>query len=808
MLSLSKTPTPMRLNSGISTSLKQLPYNIIDFSSQDPQHPINSLISKKINNGWLSNRYCTYPQEIFIQFPSSILLKQINIVINENKIPKMIEFINCIPISDKNVLVINNNKESRYIPSEFNYESIGFIKLSPNSENGFRAREFRKIFVNINSNYLKLKLHRNYKNEINVFCQVGIVKLEFWGYRTKIIRNSISHNESAESIESLCDYEFGNVNVDESFIDEKMDTESKDNLKELMLEMNKKKENEDYDECKKIKDKIDKLRKITLKIYTLEEQKKQYADKNDFDKAKELKNNIDSMKKILNHYIKNKKNDEKNNEKNNENKSNLNSNNNSNSEEKNKNKNNEMDLLEYDEIILPTVMKQLRNNNKSTCNLYSSNFNLEEEKISREPLEEISNDLKEKYNLLICFIGEDGLRKIFSKYIYYKEEGFEILKTKINDIINQQKNTSDTNKYIILLMDILYIFLDDKHPSIVCKCLDIFNNILKALEKKSRENKTTYDFTITKNLINKIKDKLNDISIKVRTKASDLYCLMLDTNFCDYNTLLTDLIGDEVQHTINNYSMNLNKFEIFNKFQLKNYGYFNQFQASYKNDIKSSKQLIITKMGIFLKVLNNYDEAVNKNKTDKQKFPKNVLGDFIIMNINHPKDDVREITRDVMVKFIEIFGNSILSKLKIILDNKDFMKIINDKEEFKLAYDNLQNDNSQVNVSSSVDGIFMTNVNKVFNSNKKKITLRKKKLLLPIGSSKFSKNNANKNKSQSDINISTDKNLVRSESQPKYNEVKNKLKPVIQRNNRALNNSMSQKIFVKSKNKKLISSIK
>ena len=56
------------------------------------------------------------------------------------------------------------------------------------------------------------------------------------------------------------------------------------------LEMNTKKENEEYDECKTIKDKIDKIRKISLKIYTLEEEKKEYANKNDFDKAKELKN--------------------------------------------------------------------------------------------------------------------------------------------------------------------------------------------------------------------------------------------------------------------------------------------------------------------------------------------------------------------------------------------------------------------------------------------------------------------------------------------------------------------------------------
>ena len=64
-----------------------------------------------------------------------------------------------------------------------------------------------------------------------------------------------------------------------------------------MEEMNKKKENEEYDECKFIKDKIDKIRKISLKIYTLEEEKKEAANKNDFDKAKEMKLHIEKIKK-------------------------------------------------------------------------------------------------------------------------------------------------------------------------------------------------------------------------------------------------------------------------------------------------------------------------------------------------------------------------------------------------------------------------------------------------------------------------------------------------------------------------------
>ena len=53
------------------------------------------------------------------------------------------------------------------------------------------------------------------------------------------------------------------------------------------------------------------------------------------------------------------------------------------------------------------------------------------------------------------------------------------------------------------------------------------------------------------------------------------------------------------------------------------------------------------------------DDAVNKNKTDKERFPQNILGAFIIMNINHQNNDVREITKKVAIRFISIFGNYI-----------------------------------------------------------------------------------------------------------------------------------------------------
>ena len=246
-------------------------------------------------------------------------IRQINILINESKIPKMIEFINCIPIGNKNKFIINNNNISKIIPSDFMYENIGFIKLSENTDSKYKARELRKIYININTEYIKLKIHKNYSNDLNMFCQVGIVSLDFLGSKKEIkkkekfISDNSENNKISDNIDNIDNNDTiidnvidTNLNTDgiaENFIDDKMEKEASDKLKELIEDMNKKKENEEYDKCKCIKDKIDKIRKVALKIYTLEEEKKEYADKNDFDKAKEIKLFIEKIKKSLDFYL-------------------------------------------------------------------------------------------------------------------------------------------------------------------------------------------------------------------------------------------------------------------------------------------------------------------------------------------------------------------------------------------------------------------------------------------------------------------------------------------------------------------------
>ena len=790
-----------------------------NITSQDPSFPLNNLLNKENKVGWISNRFCTYPQEINIEFHSFVNIRQINILINETKIPTVIEFVNCIYMPRKNRInndgVLSSKRNIRY---EYQYRNIGCIKLSSNVESNYKARELRKIYVNLLTRKIKLIVHRNYYNSVNTFCQVGIVNLKFFGYILNDDNYKNKYNETSNDIKKenrinntplnyadLClneDIE----GIDDEFFNKKMDKQCAERMKELMEEMEKKKECEEYDECKIIKNEIDQLKKMTYKIYNLELYKNDCVKRNDFENAKKIKRDINIFKKMLNDYLS--KANEKKNEENkniadeNENEDNIiNSDNKLNTERKPYNNKlklkisrTQQDIFNskehnFDNIVLPTLQRKMNTNLNNISNINNTTsfdnnnsintsgrldsfigFN-ENDKFEKQPLEELDPEIKTKYEILINSIGEETLKNIFSKYIYYKEKGFEELNSKAKEIIiDSKKTTQEANKYIVSLIKICFLYMDDKHPSIVAKCLELFLSILKSIKERSSSNKTEYDFKITKRILNKIKEKLNHISKIVRTKASELYIYMLETDFCEYNSLILELVEKDVNEFFdklgilnNNYNFQLNKAQ-----GIKGIGNL----VNIKQDL--SKQFIITKMGIFNEIFKKFEKDRKSEKFDVKKFPQNIVGDFIIININHPKEEVRDITKEVLIKYIHIFGNQIFNKLKLFIDNKELAKLFQDKTELLEQYLLFKEEQNKKNFSKTK----LIEINSVNNYYQNYINKNKNQKLNPIPELNNNSNRRGKAKINKNIN-KNNKVLIKSSSQPNYRiSNKIKLKPI------------------------------
>ena len=668
-------PNRNRLN---NNEIVRLDHKLIEATTEDRDHPLRELLKGLKGVGWFSSRFSQFPQEIYIQFNQPVFLKQINMVIHEKNIPAQIKFYTYYP--EKNNEIIDNYHNVRY-------KYIGFIKMDTNERSQFRARESRKVYVNTKSLFLKIELGQNYRNEFNIFNQVGLMNLDFLGSYLPPIGNDLNKNKfilkhatRKDNIEEISDYALENI----------CGPELKD-LKEKM-EYNIKIEN--YMECKQIKSKLDKVRIYGKQIYDLENQKRIAVNNEDFDQAMDLKNLVDKMKANLKSLIhsnsthnissinnnnevnnkfsqigynnNNKTNTVNTNNNNNNNDSLFNNNNNTNNSNilnitqninesiysnSNDNINNQLnqteskyqntnyhiksksneEFISYDDTILPAVLKKL--NNEPTK---EEQENGEAEK---GELENIKPSILEEFKLIADVIGELGMRKIFSKQILWKDEGLNEFLAKIDDVLdykvssnidNDNKNKTDiTNQIITQIMKLSMILIEEKHPSVVIKTLKILQKLFEYIRQHG--TKLNIDLNITDSVLSKIKRKLGDANKKVRAEAVSLYCYMLTLDFCDYNNLISELLEEELRH----------------------------YDSKY---IPKSPHLIIGKLEIFRSVFDSFDEAVKSKRTSQESFPSNLVMDYLIMNVNNSKSEVRKLCRLNISKFINIFGVNKIKK--------------------------------------------------------------------------------------------------------------------------------------------------
>ncbi len=168
-------------------------FSIIGATSEDPEHPLYSIISDEKKEGWCSSPFCKYPQEIIIQLNKPSKLSQINLILHQSKIPTKIDLYYFFPDPKK-----EKNKKENFDLNNIPFLKLGFITPSSNQKTNFKAREFQKIKINQNVYFIKFVLHKNHINLENKYNQVSIISVEFFG------------NE-LENFPDL--YKFNNINI-------------------------------------------------------------------------------------------------------------------------------------------------------------------------------------------------------------------------------------------------------------------------------------------------------------------------------------------------------------------------------------------------------------------------------------------------------------------------------------------------------------------------------------------------------------------------------------------------------------------
>ena len=97
-------------------------YSVIGATTEDPEHPLFSIISDNKNEGWCSAAFCKYPQEIIIQLNKPSKLYQINLTLHETKIPTKIDFYYFYPDQNK-----EKNKNEKIDLNNIPFLKLGFI---------------------------------------------------------------------------------------------------------------------------------------------------------------------------------------------------------------------------------------------------------------------------------------------------------------------------------------------------------------------------------------------------------------------------------------------------------------------------------------------------------------------------------------------------------------------------------------------------------------------------------------------------------------------------------------------------------
>ena len=126
---------------------------------------------------------------------------------------------------------------------------------------------------------MKLVFHKNFLNKYNIFNQVSIIHLEFFGTPIFQEGNDLFLKEPS-------------MQISENDIDEIC----KEKIKILKNNLEESIRVEDYTMSKKIKNNIEKLKLFGKKISELERNKKKSIEEEDFDSAKIIKIEIDRIR--------------------------------------------------------------------------------------------------------------------------------------------------------------------------------------------------------------------------------------------------------------------------------------------------------------------------------------------------------------------------------------------------------------------------------------------------------------------------------------------------------------------------------
>ena len=648
----------------LENSNTNLDYKIINLTSIEQNDLTNVIPFDKLPrllriNGtpWTSERFCSYPQKIIIKFPHVVNIAQINIISHSKKISRRLQFYYYYPDD------LDKNQQYEY--DEIPFRKLGFINLRDNKQCNYSVRELKKIFVKIRCLFIKIELENNYKNYYNRYQQVGISCIEFIGrYLGKYSYLNFFSND-----------EYDKNGVIKSNVKRILNEVCPDTYSNLNKYVNNKK-NRNSSVYEDIKGSLDDIKGDAKNIYQDELLEKEASKDNDFDKAIEFKNKKEkgkyALKEKATEINKLYKNDFINNNKDLENGEKVKNENDNGNENGSNNDDNNMNSSKKmtKSFSAPEINSQ--NDNNSIKNLNKT-----------IPLDELDEKQIKRFNSLINFINQDGLRNLLSPKIANKLEGIKALNSKLDELFSSSGEELENN--ILQLLDAIGLILEDKNTLFLKQISDLIEGTIKRISyDENLKNDPKIKTSLNKNIVNKVREYIGYGTEFKRQgkfdKATELFLLILDKNILNFDNLVKSLLLDDINilnsdenpiNTINNSNSNTN---------LQN------------NRINS-------KLNIIKKILEDFDNKIEDNITTKETFPKEAIAEFVLLNMNNKDNKIKKLINDILKLYIDLFGLEDLQEKSLFYfkSQNELEKLANQFPALKPLFKKLLT-NSEVNI--------------------------------------------------------------------------------------------------------------
>eukprot|EP01137_Pigoraptor_chileana_P018819 Opistho-2@78937 len=295
----------------------KIKFTVVHCTGADDEHPAAELeVHGPLVRGWQSQRFCPFPQALVLQLAEHSRVRKIQILSHQHKIPSRVE------------LHIGTGDVAHPQPAGSRFLRLGHVSFSSNEQSEYKARELKSVHIDATGHFIKLVIHKNHINKLNLYNQVGIVAINIIGDPAPVevgggqgfgnIRGGLHTKTTADvalanvlsaigqAPSNVDPVLFGIINRNDHIPnteDLTFDMYQDQEIAELIRNLGRQKDDcvasEKYDEAKRLKGVVDILHRAGEELGKLEVRKKQAVAAEDYDLAMRIKNNADDVRTKL-----------------------------------------------------------------------------------------------------------------------------------------------------------------------------------------------------------------------------------------------------------------------------------------------------------------------------------------------------------------------------------------------------------------------------------------------------------------------------------------------------------------------------